>query len=296
MNMKYLIKALVAHVLMLSALAVSAQEKKIEKIPGVPPAKSELVFDYDTVLPEGIEVKGAPQGFAISGKYGFSLRNRGQCLVFDLKKNKLVNSFKLEGNTSHCNSAGFGKVKYSKDSKFPLLYVCECTGQRSCYVTDITTEGSKIVQRLFYDSDEFKIAMDWIVDAENGFIYVYGGRHFGPKYLKKLPLPKLSDSDENGEVHFTKDDVLQTIEIEGLMISQGSVIKGGKAYLPDGCSPYGNKLHIIDLATGKKVSVVDFQDQVNEPEGLAFKGKWLYVVFHNVTETIRHTLMYRMKI
>lgn len=288
--------ALTTSLLLLATLSSPAQEKKIEKLPGIPPSKSELVYDYDNVLPEDIQLKGAPQGFAISERYGFSLRNRGMCIVLDMKKNEYVNSFMLEGNTSHCNSAGFGKEKYSKDSMFPLLYVCECLGQKSCYVTDITTEGSKIVQRLFYDSDEFKIAMDWIVDAENGFIYVYGGRHFGTKYLKKLPLPKLSDSDENGEVHFTKDDVLQTIEIEGLMISQGSVIKGGKAYLPDGCSPYGNKLHIIDLATGEREAVVDFQDQENEPEGLAFKGKWLYVVFHNITESIRHTMMYRMKI
>lgn len=277
-------------------LGLAAQERKIEKTPGVPPAKSELVFDYGDILPEDFAVKGPAQGFAIYGKYAFSLRNRGMCVVLDLKKNQYVNSFMLEGNTSHCNSAGFGREKFSKSSQFPLLYVCECMGKRSCYVTDITTEGAKVVQRLFYDSDEFRIAMDWIVDAENGFIYVYGGKHFGTKYLKKLPLPKLSDSDSNGEVHFTEKDVLQTIEIEGLMISQGSSIHGGKAYLPDGCSPYGNKLHIIDLATGEKISVVDFQDQENEPEDVCFKGKWLYSVFHHVSEPLRHTLLYRMKL
>lgn len=186
--------ALTTSFLLLATLSSPAQEKKIEKLPGIPPSKSELVYDYDNVLPEDIQLKGAPQGFAISGRYGFSLRNRGMCIVLDMKKNEYVNSFMLEGNTSHCNSAGFGKEKYSKDSMFPLLYVCECLGQKSCYVTDITTEGSKIVQRLFYDSDEFKIAMDWIVDSENGFIYVYGGRHFGTKYLKNYrcrncPIP-----------------------------------------------------------------------------------------------------------
>ncbi len=294
--MTRLSRIIITQALVLASVTMSAQEKKINKLPGVPPIKSELVYDYDTVLPEDIKLKGAPQGLAISGRYAFSLRNRGMCIVFDLKKNRYVNSFMLDGNTSHCNSASFGKEKYSKDSKFPLLYINECTGSRSCYVTDITTEGSRIVQRLFYDSDDFKIAMDWILDAENGFIYVYGGRHFGPKYLKKLPLPKLSDSDANAQVHFTSDDVLQTIEIDSLMISQGSVIRGGKAYLADGCSPYGNKLHVIDLASGKRVAVVDFQDQENEPEDLAFRGKWLYAVFHNITDTIRHSLMYRMKI
>ena len=294
--MRPLFKALIVQTLMFAAVTASAQQKKVEKLPGIAPSKSELVFDFDSVLPEDIKLKGAPQAFAVSGRYGFSLRNRGMCIVFDLKKNRYVNSFMLEGNASHCNSASFGREKFSKDSQFPLLYVNECMGRKCCDVTDITTKGSRIVQKIFYDSDEFKIAMDWVLDAENGFIYVYGGSHFGPKYLKKLPLPKLSDSDANGEVHFTQDDVLQTIVIDGLMISQGSMIRGGKAYLADGCSPYGNKLHIIDLATGQREAVVDFQDQENEPEDLAFKGKWIYVVFHNITETIRHSLMYRMKI
>lgn len=256
----------------------------------------ELVLEYDKVLPADLKVKGPVQGFAIHKNYGFSLRNRGMCVVFDIKKNEYVNSFMLEGNKSHCNNAGFGKEKYSKESQFPLLYITECMGKRCCYVTDITLEGSKIVQKIFYDSDEFKVAMDWVVDAENGFIYVYGGKHFGTKYLKKLPLPKLSDSDENGEVHFTKDDVLQEIVIEGLAIAQGSKIKKGKAYLPDGCSRNGNRLHVIDLKTGKKVAIYSYADQTNEPEGLDFKGNTLYTVFHPVTKPLRHSMIYRTKL
>lgn len=216
-------------------------------------------------------------------------------MVLDIKKGEYVNSFYLEGNNSHCNNAGFGREKFSKESKFPLLYVSECTGSRCCYVTDITLEGSRVVQKIFYDSDEFKIAMDWVVDAQNGFIYVYGGRHFGKKYLKKLPLPKISDSDQNGEVHFTEKDVLQTIEIDGLAIAQGSKIHNGKAYLPDGCSKEGNKLHVIDLESGKKVGVYYYADQLNEPEGLDFKGKYLYTVFHPVTKPARHSVIYKTR-
>lgn len=256
----------------------------------------QLVLEYDNVLPADLKVKGPVQGFAIHGNYGFSLRNRGMCVILDLKNNKYVNSFMLEGNTSHCNNAGFGKEEYSKDSQFPLLYITECMGKRCCYVTDITLEGSRIVQKIFYDSDEFRVAMDWVVDAKNGFIYIYGGKHFGTKYLKKLPLPKLSDSDENGEVHFTREDVLQEIEIEGLAIAQGSKIWKGKAYLPDGCSPKGNKLHVIDLKSGKKTAVYYYADQTNEPEGLDFKGNSLYTVFHPVKKPMRHSLIYKTRL
>lgn len=257
----------------------------------------ELVLEYDKTLPADFKVKGAVQGFAINGNYGFSLRDRGMCVVLDIKNNSFVNAFTIdELKKAHCNNAGFGKEKYSKDSQFPLLYITECRGTKCCYVTDITTEGAKVVQKLFYDSDEFKFAMDWVVDAQNGFIYVYGGKHFGTKYLKKLPLPKLSDSDENGEVHFTKEDVLQEIAIEGHAIAQGSLIHKGKAYLPDGCSPKGNKLHVIDLKTGKKIAVYYWKDQLNEPEGLDFKGKYLYTVFHPVTKPVRHALIYKTKL
>ncbi len=256
----------------------------------------ELVLEYDKVLPADFKVKGPVQGFAIKGNYGFSLRDRGMCVILDIKNNTLVNSFTIdELKRAHCNNAGFGKEKYSKDSKFPLLYITECRGTKCCYVTDITLEGAKVVQKIFYDSDEFKYAMDWVVDAKNGFIYAYGGRHMGTKYLKKFPLPKLSDSDENGEVHFSKEDVLQEIAIEGHAIAQGSKIHKGKAYLPDGCSPKGNKLHVIDLKTGEKLGVYYYADQLNEPEGLDFKGKYLYTVFHPVTKPIRHSLIYREK-
>ncbi len=256
----------------------------------------ELVLEYDKVLPADFKVKGPVQGFAIKGNYGFSLRDRGMCVILDIKNNTLVNSFTIdELKRAHCNNAGFGKEKYSKDSKFPLLYITECRGTKCCYVTDITLEGAKVVQKIFYDSDEFKFAMDWVVDAKNGFIYAYGGRHFGTKYLKKFPLPKLSDSDENGEVHFKKEDVLQEIAIEGHAIAQGSKIHKGKAYLPDGCSPKGNKLHVINLKTGQKEGVYYWADQLNEPEGLDFKGNKLYTVFHPVTKPIRHSLIYKTK-
>ena len=259
----------------------------------VSPKGEELFLQYSNVLPEDLETKRPVQGLAIHRNYAFSLRDKGMCVILDLKKKEYVNSFMLEGNTSHCNNAGFGKEKYTKDSQFPLLYISECMGSRCCYVTDITLQSSRIVQKIFYDSDEFKIAMDWIVDAQNGYIYIYGGKHYGTKYLKRFRLPKLSDSDENGEVHLTPADVLQEIAIEGIAIAQGSKIHCGKAFLPDGCSPKGNRLHIVDLTTGKKIAEHFYSDQKNEPEGLDFKGKALYTVFHPVGQPARHSVIYR---
>ena len=279
-------KIIVTAITLMMGIQAGAQQK-------TNPVKDNLFLELDKVLPAELETKRPVQGFAIHKNYGISLRDGGMCIILDLKHKKYVNSFMLEGNVSHCNNAGFGKDKYSKKSQFPLLYVAECRGSRCCYVTDISFTGSRIVQKIFYDSDEFKIAMDWVVDAENGFIYIYGGKHYGTKYLKKLPLPKLSDSDENGEVHFTPKDVLQEIAIEGISIAQGSKIHKGKAYLPDGCSPNGNKLHIVDLQSGVKLAEIPYSDQTNEPEGLDFKGKTLYTIFHPVKQPARHAVIYK---
>ena len=177
-------------ILLLMGTTIQAQDIML-------PAKDELFLEFDKMLTADLETKRPVQGFAIYKNYGVSLRDKGMCVIFNLKTREYINSFQLEGNTSHCNNAGFGKEKYSKDSQFPLLYVAECRGQRCCYVTDITLEGSRIVQKIFYDSDEFRIAMDWAVDAENGYIYIYGGKHYGTKYLKKLPLPKEACSRSN---------------------------------------------------------------------------------------------------
>ena len=256
------------------------------------PAKEELYLDFNSIIPDTLKLKGAPQGFAIHGKYALSLRAGGQCIVIDLKNKKFVSSFQLAGIGGHCNSCEFGIEKYSDDSEFPLLYINECTGEKSCYVVDISLKGSRTVQRIFYEGKEFKYAHDWLPQPQKGFIYIYGGKHMGKKYLKKFRMPSLAESDENGEVRISPDEVLDTFEIDGLNISQGSQVRKGKAYLPSG--PYKNNLiHVISLNRKKPTAVYLLGDQNNEPEDMDFRGRWAYVLYHNVKEG-RNALIYRM--
>lgn len=86
-------------------LMASAQEYK------GPELTPEFVCDLGTLTPDNVKVKGATQGFAIWGKYGFVFHDKGQCVVIDMKKNKFVSTFMLEGNKSHCNNASFGVEK-----------------------------------------------------------------------------------------------------------------------------------------------------------------------------------------
>ena len=83
-------------VLLLCSMAATAQQM-------------ELFVNVEELLPADVEVQGATQGFAIYGRYGFSMHDKGQCVVVDMRRGKYVSTFIMEGNTGHCNNASFGK-------------------------------------------------------------------------------------------------------------------------------------------------------------------------------------------
>lgn len=257
-----------------------------------PELKPELVCELGKITPDDVKVKGATQGFAIHGKYGFVLHDKGQCVVIDLKKNKFVSTFMLEGNTSHCNNASFG---VEKGIMFPLLYISGCKGDHCCYVTDITLDGSRIVQKLFHTGEGYTGSFDWFIDRKNKIIYTYGSSGEMRKLVKKFRLPTLKDSDENGEVHLTQEDVLDEFYVPGIKIYQGSVIKGRYAYLGDGYPPHDRLLHVLDMDAKKLVKTVNLNDLHHEPEGVDIKGKWLYMVLH-VSRQPRDGQIYRFRI
>ena len=136
-----------------------------------PELTPEFVCDLGQITPKNVKVKGSTQGLAIWGKYGFVFHDKGQCVVINLKKNEFVSSFKLKGNTSHCNNASFG---VEKGTMFPLLYISGCKGDHCCYVTDITLDGGTIVQKLFHTGEGYTGSFDWFIDRKNKIIYTYG--------------------------------------------------------------------------------------------------------------------------
>lgn len=267
-------------------LMASAQEYK------GPELTPEFVCDLGTLTPDNVKVKGATQGFAIWGKYGFVFHDKGQCVVIDMKKNKFVSTFMLEGNKSHCNNASFG---VEKGSEFPLLYISGCKGDHCCYVTDITLDGGTIVQKLFHTGEGYTGSFDWFIDRKNKIIYTYGSSGEMRKLIKKFRLPTLKDSDENGEVHLTQDDALDEFYVPGIKIYQGSVLNGHYAYLGDGYPPHDRLLHVVDMNTMTLVKTVNLNDLHHEPEGVDVKGKWLYMVLH-VSRQPRDGQIYRFRI
>lgn len=273
-------------VALVSGFVASAQEDK------GPELTPEFVCDLGKLTPDNVKVKGATQGFAIWGKYGFVFHDKGQCVVIDMKKNKFVSTFMLEGNKSHCNNASFG---VEKGSEFPLLYISGCKGDHCCYVTDITLDGGTIVQKLFHTGEGYTGSFDWFIDRKNKIIYTYGSSGEMRKLIKKFRLPALKDSDENGEVHLAQDDVLDEFYVPGIKIYQGSVINGHYAYLGDGYPPHDRLLHVVDMSTKTLVKTVNLNDLHHEPEGVAIKGKWLYMALH-ISKQPRNGQIYRFRI
>ncbi|HBH09695.1 MAG TPA: hypothetical protein DDX40_09895 [Rikenellaceae bacterium] len=178
---------------------------------------------------------------------------------------------------------------------FPLLYISGCKGDHCCYVTDITLDGSRIVQKLFHTGEGYTGSFDWFIDRKNKIIYTYGSSGEMRKLVKKFRLPTLKDSDENGEVHLTQKDVLDEFYVPGIKIYQGSVIKGRYAYLGDGYPPHDRLLHVLDMDAKKLVKTVNLNDLHHEPEGVDIKGKWLYMVLH-VSRQPRDGQIYRFRI
>ncbi|MBP3773894.1 MAG: hypothetical protein ILA34_00920 [Bacteroidaceae bacterium] len=280
--------------------AFSAQAQMEQSLPSL---KADYLGCLNDWTPNDVEIKGSAQGFAVYKQYGFLFRDKGQCNIVDLKKKKLVKAFFLNDNTSHCNNANFGLEKYNAQSEFPLLYISECGMPGRCFVTDLKLDGTnKIVQRIIYDRSRQKYTyMDWCLDRENGYIYAMGGpRHPKnktgfEKQLLKFRLPKLTDSDANGEVHLTDADILDSIDFSEIRITQGSKIQGRYAYLPEGYPPYDRKLNVLDLEKKKMVLTVNVNYLINEPEGVDIQGDWLYVAFHHQGQP-RKSQFYRFKL
>ena len=246
------------------------------------------------LLPDDVIVAGSSQGMAIYGDTAFLMHDKGQCVIINLKDKRFINTFLIEGNDGHCNNASFGRERYSSPSPFPLLYVSECRGERACYVNDITTEGARLVQKIFYDGEDITGPSDWVVDARRGDIYLYCTID-GRRSLKRFKLPRLSHSDADGEVHLTQQDTRAEIYLGEVAIPQGSFIRGRYIYLPDGVPSRERKLHVVDIRRNRLVGVADLNHIEYEPEGIAAHGDQLYISFHT-PRSPRDNRIYRIEI
>lgn len=252
------------------------------------------VCNVADLLPSDVEVRGSSQGMAINGRYAFLMHDKGQCVVVDMKRWAFVATYVMEGNTGHCNNASFGRERYGRKSQFPLLYVSECRGARACYVNDVSLEGSRLVQTIYYDGADIKGPADWFVDSRAQYLWLYCTVE-GRRTLKAFELPRLADSDSRGEVHLHEEDVVKELYAGEVAIPQGSMKYRNRVYLPDGVPSRNRKLHVTDAKTGESLGVFDLNHIACEPEGVAYKGRKLYMSFHTPRDP-RQNRIYRFRL
>ena len=109
-------------------------------------------------------------------------------------------------------------------------------------------------------------------------------------------MPRLSDSDANGEVHLHSEDALGSIPAGDIAIPQGSYIYKDVIFLPDGVPSRGVlRLHASNVVSGKKLLSLDLSDMGLEPEGVATRRGYLYISFHTPRQN-RANIIYRTKI
>lgn len=282
-------RLLLTILILCAAAAAQAQRYRLPAFEGEPYIDTSTIIDTTAVT-----IEGSSQGLALWGRYAFSLHDKGQCVVLDLKRRRFISTFQLEGNDSHCNNASFGVERYSRRSKFPLLYVSECRGDRACYVTDISTEGSRIVQTIIYADDDCTGPMDWCVDRRNKILYGYCTID-GKRTFRRFRLPRLADSDAEGMVRLTAADALGDIRVGDIAIPQGSLANRRCIYLPDGVPSRGCSMHVVDAATGQRLRLINLNSTGYEPEGLDIKGRWLYLSFHVAGHPERN-IIYRFRL
>ena len=268
----------------------------------------ERIFDVDELIASSVTVNGASQGFAVCGKYGFFFHDKGQVLIIDLKRKKLVSTFVVPGlENAHCNNAAFSDEKWTEDSVFPLLYVTECSGISRCYVVDLNFTTGSIVQEICYDGTDYNSTFDWCVDLERGFIYTRGGNHEywvdppdHPVYghmmmLKKFTLPRKADFTEAGTVRLSESDALDSFALDDVYFGQGSVIHKGIMYTGEGSPRRCHcRIHVIDLDSHERIAIHDVSELGIEPEGFAFRNGKVLITFHTMGKP-RNNLLFSFR-
>lgn len=177
---------------------------------------------------------------------------------------------------NHSNVCSFGVEKAVKGDPMPVIYVSQChkkpyNGRKDVLFVERVKpgfQGSELVQTIHFEDVDglFGYALQWVVDRQHKFLYGFGNTT-GDKDLDnnkhriiKFRLPKLSE----GDVVFTKDDIIETYCVEdyGLKyatIGQGLCISKSRLMMPTGLGTesYPSYLFVWDLKNRKPVEVLD---------------------------------------
>ena len=221
------------------------------------------------------------QGMDCYKNYVVSLRHTGIATVwkYDGKDGlEKLGHFNLatHDEVNHSNVCSFGVEKFDKADPMPVIYVSQChkkpyKGRKDVLFVERVNpdfQSSSLVQTIHFEDVDalFGYALQWVVDRKNKCLYGFGNTTFDKDVennrhrIIKFRLPKISE----GDVVFTKDDVIETYCVEdyGLKyatIGQGLCISKGRLMMPTGLGTpeYPSYLFVWDLKKRRPVEVLD---------------------------------------
>ena len=224
------------------------------------------------------------QGMAIYNNKAYLTNNGGYCRVINLITGEMEREFMLASANDNnlANTICFGK-EYEDDHDTPVLYVSEYKNLFRCFVEQISSHDSKLVQTISAQRGGKVVrARDWITDVEGEFIYSIERSQNNQDsigsfvhVITKYHLPKLSEGDY---IVFMDNDILDSFEIVFPNILQGGTIKDGKLYLPTGSQERNRDnvgservLFVVDLESGQIIKEIDLTCvTMNEPQDVDF--------------------------
>lgn len=216
--------------------------------------------------------RGAQQGFAIHGRYGFVMYDGGYCSVVDMDKKTLVSQFPLAvvATNNHVNNSNFGVEFPAGNTQFPAIYNSKFRDTGECFVENITLENSTLLQTISLQLANNPIyGISWAVDVQNKNLWAIGYKlenwatiEGNAIYYAKFRLPLISE----GDIMFTDDDVIERFEMP-YRVHQGFYITDNKIFAPWGI---GNNcgLVVLDILTKQYITDVPLGQWGAEPEGI----------------------------
>ena len=257
------------------------------------------------------------QDGAIFGGLLFRFKTNGLCYVYDLEnltieeKSPIVSTFTLDKADKiipHSNSVVFSNQYYHEDDEFPLLYTniynnyakSENKLKGVCCVYRITRckneFNSELValieigfadEELWSDENDCRPYGNFVIDNEKGIYHAFTMRNKEPKtryFSFKLPDILNGTPDANYGVKktvLTKEDIIDTFDIEYHHFIQGACCEKGNIYSLEGFSGDAVNppaLRIISPESQKQTDLIYFSDfgLKIEPELISFENGICY--------------------
>ena len=206
------------------------------------------------------------QGFATFENVGFCFYDSGYCKTIDLDKKKIIASFMLPKGVAnpnnHCGVACFSETFFSKEDKYPLLYLSSYK-EFTCYILRMTETSAELVQVIQMKDDKDKVVPIYAFMPDGDKLILksnYPSKKNGLyEYIWKTIKRPTITSEINSVLY--QNDVLSTFSVYSSDLYNAGFCKNNRIYQIAGYGGYGTKkLYVIDYDKGVILKEIVWQE------------------------------------